>query len=128
MLRIRPEQMSEFGDAARARYKRQLLELISTAYPKHFAALGKPGVEALIDDAIESGKRYGIVKQGDISAFAELMVRFGRRFELSPDREWAQKVLNKPALPGAAKVSILWERMDASTGGRVINPPRPEGV
>jgi hypothetical protein len=122
MLTIRPEQMAVFRTMAGMQFRDYLLDQLSVAYPAHFDALGEPGVRDLIEFAISTGKTHGIENRGEVAVLCELMLRFGRNFELSPDRAWARKILAKPAIPGDLKVSILSERMESTTGGRIILP------
>jgi len=122
MLTIRPDQMAELRRAKEEAFKAHLLEQLAAEYPEPYAAKGEPAVKELILDALATGEKHGIENQGDLATLAELMFRFGRRFELSPDRAWAHKVLAKPDLPGAAKMAFLWKRMEETTDGRLIVP------
>ena len=50
----------------------------------------------------------------------QLVVAFGRNFELSPDRGWALEMLAHPTLPPSLKTGMLRERMMNRSQGRVV--------
>jgi hypothetical protein len=128
MLTIRPEQMAVFDRRAEELFKGRLFLQLARDYPKHFEAMGDQAFRDLIQHAIEGGLTHGIEGQGEVAALAELMLRFGKAFELSPERDWAQKVLAKSAMPGSARLSMIWNRMEQSTGGRLIVPAKMRKV
>jgi hypothetical protein len=122
MLVIRDMQVAAFRADAQRRFAERMRAYIAQAYPARYQALGDEGTKLLIQKGVEAGERHHLENEGAVSVFIELMVEFGERFERSPDRAWAERILAQPDLPGEVKVSAVRERLHARTGGRSLKP------
>src|SRR5687768_10032550 len=111
MLVMRPEQMAAFRADAQQRFAERMQAYVAAEYPLHHDALGDEGTRQLIRTGIELGVRYQLGGEGPVAVLIELMVQFGERLERSPDRAWAERILQQPGLPGAVKVSAVQERL-----------------
>lgn len=96
---------------------------IAHTYPKHARALGEARLRELVKTGLEAKTRLGLSGDGTAVTFITLMVEFGERFEHSPERAWAERLLADESLPGDIKVRAIRARFDAMTGGRRLSPP-----
>ena len=122
MLVIRTEQVAVFRADAQRRFAERMRAYIAEEYPARYQTLGDEGTRQLIQKGIEAGERHGIDTEGATAVLIELMLDFGERFERTPDRAWAERILARPDLPGQVKVTAVRERLTERTGGRPIVP------
>jgi hypothetical protein len=120
MLTIREEQRQVFRRQRIEDYVQRVSMHIASEYPDDYARLTADGTRGLIHTAIETGAKHGITGEGSVLNLVELMIEFGRQFELSPDRNWALTILAHRDLPGSVKVQVIGERQRERTGGRRI--------
>jgi hypothetical protein len=124
MLTIRPEQMAIFGDASTRQLEEGMLRSIREGFSDKFAELGENGVLEYIRNTRTAASRVGISGPA-VALLILLKLEFGETFELSPDREWARKMLAHPTIPGETKVIEMTKRLASGTDGRrlVRQPP-----
>lgn len=115
--------MAVFQATVDARFAEKVEAHIVHTYPEHAHALGKERLRALVESGLEARARLGIRGDGAAVTLIELMVEFGERFERSPQRAWADRMLADAALPGDVKVQAIRARFSAMTGGRRLSPP-----
>src|SRR5262245_14422117 len=115
MLVIRKEQVAVFRADAQRRFAAGMQAYIAAEFPGRYQALGDEGTRLLIQKGIEAGERHGIDTEGATAVLIELMLDFGARFERSPDRAWAERILARPDLPGQVKVAAVRERLTERT-------------
>jgi hypothetical protein len=104
------------------RFEDDLVRSIAFDFGPKFELLGEAEIRRLIRSAIDGGAKLGIRNQGAVAVLAELMVQFGERFQHSPERAWANKMLCHPDLPDYIKVDVARKRMTANTLGRTLMP------
>lgn len=120
MLIIRREQMTAFRANAERRFIERMRAYIAAEHPARHQALGDLGTRRLIEKGIDAAARHGIDTEGATGVLIELMLEFGERFERTPDRAWAERMLGRRDVPGQVRVSAVRERFSASTGGRPL--------
>ncbi|MFY0566574.1 hypothetical protein ACN28E_22435 [Archangium lansingense] len=123
MLIIRRAQMAAFQTEVERHFAERVEAHIAHTYPEHARALGEARLRALVKTGLEARARLGISGDGAAVTLIALMVEFGERFERSPERAWAERMLADAALPGDVKVGAIRARFDAMTGGRRLSPP-----
>ena len=99
---------------------------VAADYPDRFRDVGDAGIRQLINRAIETGRQYGIETEGAVAVLIQLMIYFGERFELSPDRDWAFEMLAHPVAPPTLRISLVRDRMLARSQGRMVTQFRPQ--
>ena len=120
MLTIRREQMAVFQRQGERLFEGQMLRYIATGFPERFSRMGEQGALTYIRSTIVTAARHGIVSGSAVGLFLLLKLEFGETFELSPDREWARKMLEHPTLPGDIKTREIANRLISGTEGRRI--------
>lgn len=120
MLTIRTEQLATFAAAHRAEFVDRLLPHLAASFPPWFAQRQEQGAKALVERAIEIGEQSGIRGEWAVMTLVELIIEFGENFEMSPDHDWAVKLLAHRSLPDRLKVAMLSERLRQRSGGRRI--------
>jgi hypothetical protein len=61
-------------------------------FPDEFAAIGEPAIREMIRYGIQRAATYGIVGQRDVCLYLDVMVEFGRDFDVNVP--WASAILN----------------------------------
>lgn len=120
MLRLRSDQIESFGERRREGFRRELCDRLLEDHSHLAGDAGRPGVEAFVDRALAVLATWGIETEGAASLLVELMAQVGERFERSPDRSFALDTLAHPALPGAIKAQMVFEKLHATTEGRSV--------
>ena len=117
---IRDAQIEAFQREERARFADRMVRFVAAEYPEEYQALEAAGTRRFAERAIDFGLAHGIRAEGGLLALAGLMIQYGESFERSPDRGFAQGILDHATLPGQLKIEILLERMASRTQGRVV--------
>jgi hypothetical protein len=128
MLIIRDAQMKSFGADAQAQFVDRMVQHLAAEFGTRVAEWGEAGTREFVQRVILSGEQHNIRSTGAVAVLIELMAEFGERFELTPDKAWARKLLAHPTLPDHPKVDALRDRLSSRTGGRKIVhalPPTP---
>ena len=100
MLIIRKEQMGVLED--------RMMVHLQRFFPQQSAALGESGIRETIRYGIERAESYGIVDEGDVSKYLDLMIVFNQDFDTSPETSRAGLILNQEFLTDpASKVERL---------------------
>jgi len=121
MLSVRLEQLEALQKDTLKMFAYRLFDHIESEYPEDFEKLGTDGRWELINTVLRTGKRLDILGRGSLVTLTELMLEFGIQFELSPDRSWAEAMLEHRRLPGAVRVQAIAGFLRSRTDGRRIN-------
>ena len=89
-LRLRPEQMKAFAEAARKRFEDRMVRSIRRLFPDVWKKAGEERTRARIRYGIDRAARHGIEEERDVRRYIHMMYRFGDDFETNP---WAQEIL-----------------------------------
>ena len=112
--------MTVFEEEFTRLFESQMLRHIAAGYPEKFSEIGEDGALGYIRSTVASAGQHGLVTGISVGVFIMLKLEFGETFELSPDREWARKMLDHPTLPGDIKAMQIANRLVSRTGGRRI--------
>lgn len=100
-LKIRPEQMQKFSDAALKRFEDKMTVHLQQFFPKVCSKLGAQRVRAVIQHGIRRSKEYGIRRERDVSRYIALMFMFGLNFDRKDIRGPLYRVLRDPGIKDA---------------------------
>jgi hypothetical protein len=116
MLRIRPEQMQAFEQAAMARFQSSMVAHLRQLAPKHCNAVGEAGLHQVVRTGIERVKKHGFTKRGPVRFYLDLTIMLGSDFDTDPQYPWTAALLDDPATPDEmARAERLYEKaMDYS--------------
>jgi len=120
MLTIRDAQLHTLAIASAESFRERMVRHISAEFPARYQEMGEAEARGFVEDGIRKGRAHQVLAQGAVAALIELMIDFGKDFERSPDRDWAQTMLNHPTLPDVVKMGAIRDRMAATTQGRRI--------
>ena len=127
MLTIRDAQMGVFRQARLGAFVDRMTRHLETEFPSQFERLGPSGTRAFVERSLASAAGLGIKLEGALGALIEIWFVYGEQFERAPEREWARNILAHPRLPDHVKVAALQDRLDQTSGGRVLVAyPAPE--
>lgn len=125
MLIIRDAQLAALGMSGQDQFVDRMVRHLATEFAVKHSEMGDAGTREFVLRAIDAGARNGVRNVGAVAVLIELMAEFGERFEVSPDKVWARKLLAHPTLPDVPKVDALRDRLASRTGGRTIVQSRP---
>lgn len=120
MLTIRQSQIDILGGIRRKMWEERMVGIVAHDYPNRYQDMGEPKVRELVQFAVKRGGEFGIDTETSLAVLIELMVAFGREFELSPSRAWARRMMGNPAAPADLRLHLMRERMMAATHGRAV--------
>lgn len=87
---IRQSQMAVLRDALLESFRRKLAGHLRANFPA-CAAMHTAELDAFVAEGVARASQYGIVVERDICKFLNLMVVFGRDFDVK--RPWAKPIL-----------------------------------
>lgn len=120
MLTIRRDQLELFEQQLLATFREDAAQYLRDEYPDACADLGRDGLQRMIQMGLDDARQHGLKTRGSVIIYIELLLVFGERFQLSPDRRWAEKILAHPTLPDYARMQAIRERLASRSGGRVV--------
>jgi hypothetical protein len=98
MFTIRKEQMEALADAGIADFEDRMMEhLFECPLSERCRAMGEAALRGLIRYGLQRAASYGIVTERGVSVYVDVMVAFGRDFDVDPTLPWAAAVLNDPS-------------------------------
>lgn len=96
MLQLREEQYQSLEDAARSRFKGEMLAHLSAFSPPLAKTLGDEGLLRVIDLGLDRSAGYGFTLRGPVRLYLELMLLFGSHFDTDPQYPWCRRILSDP--------------------------------
>lgn len=96
MLRIRPEQMKVFEEAAWLSFEDEMVIHSREFNPLLCDVLDEEELRAALRQAIKRAIGYGFTCKGPIRLYIELMFLFGSRFDTDPQYPMLAELLNAP--------------------------------
>jgi hypothetical protein len=98
MFSIRKEQMEALADASVLEFEDWMLGHLSECpLSEQCRAMGDTALRELIRYGIRRAASYGVVSERGVSVYIDVMVAFGRDFDVDPGLPWAAAVLNDPS-------------------------------
>jgi hypothetical protein len=103
MLTIRKEQMAVFEAAEMNKFVEHMLVHLNKVFPNQCQALGEAKMRETIQHGIKRAAAYGITAERDVCKYIDLMIVFGRDFDVAPECAWAGEILNDKGLRNPTK-------------------------
>ena len=122
LLRVRPEQWEVFARRAREDFKRRLAAHLVEHWPERCSQLGRDGVGASIDTALERGAHHGIEHEYDILRYLNLMYALGFDLDSGTRYPWAQRILADRSLDPTSRIDLLSETAEAELRRQSTGP------
>ena len=110
MLTIRKEQMEALSEYKTKMFEDRVVVRVNGLFPEECEALEEPEVREIVQYGIQQAEQYGIVSEGDVCLYIDLMFVFGRDMDKDPELLWANEILNNERLSDpTAKVNRLYD-------------------
>jgi hypothetical protein len=93
MWTIRDEQADALRKAAVKNFEDRSIVHVTKYFPTEFAKLGQVRMREMVRYGVERAKSYGIVAERDVCKYVDLMLLFGRDFDLDLSLHWPQAIL-----------------------------------
>lgn len=106
MLRIRQTQVDALAQAQMRNFEQWMLVHLMKFFPQPCQKMGEAKALETIRHGVKRARSYGIRTQRDVCKYIDLMIVFGRDFDLDTRYSWAAEVLGSSSAP-SAKVSVL---------------------
>lgn len=117
MLVVRKEQMEAL---AQAQLENQIVDHLYEFFPEQCETLGQLEVCKIVRYGFERAESYGIVADGDVCQYIDVMMVFGRDFDTDPELAWGGAILNDESIKDPS-IRIEWlcdaamEHLDEAT-------------
>jgi hypothetical protein len=106
---VRPSQLAEFSRVEVQKFKNWMVVHLNKFFPTECQSAGEAQLRETIQDGINRAASYGITSKRDVCKFIDLMVVFGRYFDVDARFRWAGEILNKPGNPDWKMRSLFRE-------------------
>lgn len=107
---VRDAQMAVFAVNEREKFERRMVTHLQQRFPDKCEPLGKEGVEEQVKFGIRRADTYGINTEIAVQEYLEMMMIYGRDFDVDPQCEWATRILVDPSFEhGKARADRLYE-------------------
>jgi hypothetical protein len=100
MLTIRKEQLKVFSKNEADKFEDRVVVHLRKIFPEQSEALGEEKLAELIQYGVKRARAYEIVAQRDVCKYIDLMMIFGRDFDVDPKLSWAAATLHEEFLEG----------------------------
>jgi hypothetical protein len=110
MLKIRPEQMQAFQEAASHQFEEDIIGYLLEYWSRKCEQLGPVRLRESIRHGLRRAQAYGLTSQQDILRYINLMFLLGHDFDRDPRFFWAHSILNDPNLGATEKLDGLSAR------------------
>ena len=111
VLRLRAEQMTVLGRAARAEFVMQSANQLRGAFPRQTQGVSFRRLLRLVEDWTAQAEAGGIELAEDVRTFIECQAVLGRVRDPKRSVPWLAGVLGRADLDGTAKVDLIDEHM-----------------
>ena len=117
MLRIRPEQITNFRDAALRQFVERAAVELRQDFPNQLQDASDEALANLIGMGIDEAAQVGITDETDVRYYLSLLVEFGPDFGSTPETRWASDILEDNEIDGREKIEALSQVMLFKGGG-----------
>lgn len=93
MLKIQPEQMEVFKQAAIKSFETNMVAHCNNFSPQLCKVIGEEQLRIAIRQAIVKSQSYGFTNKGPVRLFVEMVLLFGSAFDTDPQYPWAAEIL-----------------------------------
>lgn len=101
-LTLRSEQIAKLDEVAEERFENWMVAHIRECLPDDSKELSEESIRQPIRCGIERGESYGIESGPDLCSYIDIMVMFGRDFDVDQKLTWAQEILSNRDLTDPA--------------------------
>jgi len=108
-LTIRASQLAEFSRAEVDKFKSWMLVHLNKFFPRECQSAGETQLKEAIQYGIKRAASYGITGKRDVCKYIDLMVVFGRNFDVEARSRWASEILNRSGDPAVKMRSLFRE-------------------
>lgn len=116
---VRAKQQESMHSSAAQLFEERMVVHLQKCFPSESASLGQGGVRWMIRRGVERAPSYGITTERDTCKYIDIMMVFGRDFDVRPDLPWAAEILNDGVLrSGTAKIERLFDEAKKREGDR----------
>src|SRR5690349_21147579 len=99
MLRIRPQQMQTFEQAAMTGFERRMVDHLRTYFPGHYRIWRPATAQAVVQYGCKKARHYGLDTERNICLYLTLMATLGGNFDADPQLPWANAILTDTTIP-----------------------------
>ena len=103
MLTIRRDQLAVFTDLERRNFETRMIQHLHKCFPKQLEGTEDAELRGLIQYGVERSRSHRIKAERDVCRYIDLMVVFGRDFDVAPQHAWAAAILNDAGLRNSTK-------------------------
>ena len=107
MLTIRAAQMDIFSQLAVEKFEGWLLLHLKKFFPGRCKALGEPQLREMIQYGIKRAEAYDVKTRRDVCKYIDLMIVFGRDFDIDDRYPWAREILSRRRNSSAKMRALL---------------------
>lgn len=125
MIRIRPEQMTDFREERREALAGRLAARAARLYPEIVHGRQDGEVRAEARRVTASARAWGLTSEEDVTIYYDLSMELGEGFEREEDGAWAREVLEDRARPPHERIVAV---RDAYLRGGVEDPYAEDGA
>jgi hypothetical protein len=111
MLQLRTEQMEVFRQAAVQNFEDRMVKHLKEYFTKPCDALGEAEIRRIIHFALEQIRSYGMMSEGSVNLYLDLMFMLGRSFDKDPQLPWAAEILNDESIVDeTSRLDLLYDK------------------
>lgn len=107
MLTIRQEQLAVFSQAEVQKFEDWVLVHLKKFFPGECAAAGDQRLREMIQHGITRSSAYRITSRRDVAKYVDLMIVFGRDFDVDRRLPWAARILRRKTDSGLRMQELL---------------------
>lgn len=98
MLRIRPQQMQTFEQAAMVAFETRMVDHLRTYFPWHYRIWGPETTQQVVHYGCKKAQEYGFTTERNICLYLTLMATLGGNFDNDPQLPWVTPILSDVSL------------------------------
>src|SRR5579863_746101 len=109
MFNLRKEQLKIFETIAAKDFEQREVVHLREHFPDQCSVLDEATLLEIILYGAERAKVYGIMAEGDVAKYIDVMFTLGKDFDRDSKYSWAARTLSDPNLDGpGARIDRLW--------------------
>jgi hypothetical protein len=98
MLRIRPQQMQTFEQAAMSAFELRMVDHLRTYFPWHYRVWGPETARTVVRYGCQKAQGYGFTTERDICVYLTLVATLGGNFDTDRQLPWAKQILTDTSM------------------------------
>ena len=91
---IREVQMEAMSESFNDDYINRIIPSLKKDCPEQCSVLGDDELRKIARYGLDHSKLYGITTETNVYCYIEMMILFGKNFDVDPDKSWASEILN----------------------------------